>query len=107
MQEMAAHLSLKGLSLHTGIAQPVSIVDWTADPVVPVKVQPVDSEDLFRPDRTYLLIGLSGEVGQSLCQWMVGHGARYVVLTSRSPKVSKEWIESLEAFGATIKAFSL
>lgn len=107
MQEMAADLSLKGLSLHTGIAQPISIVNWTADPVVPVKVQPVDSEDLFRPDRTYLLIGLSGEVGQSLCQWMVGHGARYVVLTSRSPKVSKEWIESLEAFGATIKAFSL
>jgi len=37
MQEMAADLSLKGLSLHTGTAQPVWIVDWTADPVVPVK----------------------------------------------------------------------
>lgn len=100
-------LPLKDVSSHTGTGEPASIVNWTTSPTVPVKTQPVDSEDLFRSDRTYLLVGLSGEVGQSLCQWMVDHGARYVVLTSRNPKVSKEWIESLEAVGATIKALSL
>lgn len=100
-------LPLKDVPSYTSVGNLATIVDWTTTPTVPVKIQPVDSETLFRLDRTYFLIGLSGEVGQSLCQWMVGHGARYVVLTSRNPKVGKDWIESLEAVGATIKAFSL
>jgi hybrid polyketide synthase/nonribosomal peptide synthetase ACE1 len=105
--EMNKVFPLKDVSLHKGTGEPVSIVDWTANTTVSVKLQPVDSQDLFRQDRTYFLVGLSGEVGQSICQWMVGHGARYIVLTSRNPKVSKEWIESLEAVGATVKAMCL
>lgn len=100
-------LPLENLPSHTTICESVSIVDWTTTLTVQAKIQPVDSEKLFRPDRTYLLAGLSGEVGQSLCQWMIDHGARYVVLTSRNPKVSKGWIESLEALGATVKALPL
>lgn len=100
-------LPLKDVSLHTGVGEPASVVDWAANSTVSVRVRPVDSEDLFRPDRTYLLVGLSGEVGQSLCQWMVSRGARYVVLTSRNPKVSTAWIKSLEAVGAIIKALPL
>ena len=104
---MARVLPLVDVPLHTGIDEPTSVIDWTTNSIIPVNVQPVDSEDLFRPDRTYLLVGLSGEVGQSLCQWMVGHGARYVVLTSRNPKISNEWIELQEAVGATVKGFPL
>ena len=91
----------------TDVGNAVSILDWRSDPVVPVKVQPIDSEDLFRPDRTYLLVGLSGELGRSLCQWMVQHGARYVVLTSRNPKVSHDWIDSFTSCGATVKIMSM
>ena len=92
---------------YTDVSSHLSIVDWRSDPVVPVKVRPIDSEDLFRPDRTYLLVGLSGELGRSLCQWMVEHGARYVVLTSRNPKVSHEWIESFASYGATVRPMSM
>ena len=92
---------------YTDVGSRISIMDWRSDPVVPVKVQPVDSVDLFRPDRTYLLVGLSGELGASLCQWMVEHGARYVVMTSRNPRVSHEWIESFASYGATIRPMSM
>ena len=92
---------------YTDVGSHISIVNWRSDPVVPVKVQPIDSEDLFRPDRTYLLVGLSGELGRSLWQWMVEHGARYVVLTSRNPKVSHEWIESFASYGATVRSMSM
>ncbi|GME27721.1 hypothetical protein AJ80_04881 [Neofusicoccum parvum] len=86
------------------------VVDWEADAVVSAVVRPIDAggEALFRGDGTYLMVGLSGEVGQSVAQWMVKHGARNVVLTSRNPKVSSEWIDSLdEEYGATVKAMPL
>ena len=92
---------------HSDMNSRISLVHWRSDPVVPVKIRPVDSESIFRPDRTYLLVGLSGELGRSLCQWMVEHGARYVVLTSRNPKVSHEWIESFASCGATVKSMSM
>ncbi|KAL1618817.1 putative Hybrid PKS-NRPS biosynthetic cluster [Neofusicoccum ribis] len=102
-------LSLKEVPGHPGKAEQLSVVDWDADAVVPVNVQPIDTGDnLFKPDKTYFMVGLSGEVGQSITQWMVRHGARYVVLTSRNPKVNAEWIETLEdEFGATIKTMAL
>jgi len=85
---------------------PLSIVDWKTDSVE-VALRPIDAGNIFRPDGTYFLVGLSGEVGQSLCKWMVAHGARYVVLSSRRPKVHPRFVESLEAVGATIKVMAL
>ena len=83
-----------------------SIIDWTVAPTVPIQIEPVDSERMLRSDKTYLLVGLAGGLGLSLCQWMVNSGARYVVMTSRNPKVDKKWLDTLEATGATIKIFS-
>ena len=100
-------LPVKGVTLLASRDQPTSIVDWTASETVLVKVRPIDSEKVFRPDRTYLLVGLSGEVGQSICKWMVDRGARYLVLTSRSPKVKQGWIDSLEVTGGTIKVLPM
>jgi pseurotin A synthetase (hybrid polyketide synthase/nonribosomal peptide synthetase) len=37
----------------------------------------------FSPNRTYVLIGLSGQMGHSITRWMVEGGARHVVITSR------------------------
>nr|ALQ32785.1 putative polyketide synthase [Fusarium babinda] len=97
---------LSEISNHRPLGEPLAVVDWTV-PTVPVAVHPVDKNDIFRSDRTYLLIGLSGEVGQSLCQWMVAHGARHVVITSRSPVVDPAFIHHLESLGADVRAMSL
>jgi hybrid polyketide synthase/nonribosomal peptide synthetase ACE1 len=85
---------------------PLTIVDCMAS-TVEVSVQAIDSGVIFRADRTYFLVGMSGQVGQSLCQWMVGHGAKYVVLTSRRPKVHPEFIKSMEAMDSTVKILAL
>ncbi|KAJ0123851.1 Beta-ketoacyl synthase [Diaporthe amygdali] len=79
-----------------------SIIHWPAK--VPVRVQPVDHrKDLFVGDKTYWLIGLAGNMGRSLCEFMAQHGARHVVLTSRNPKVDEQWIESLRRqWGLTV-----
>ncbi|KAF4539204.1 Beta-ketoacyl synthase [Lasiodiplodia theobromae] len=102
-------IPLKDVPGHRGKAEQLSVVDWVADATVPANVQPIDTgANLFKPDRTYFMVGLSGEVGQSITQWMIRHGARHVVLTSRNPQVDPEWIETLEdEYAAVVKTMSL
>jgi acyl transferase domain-containing protein/NADPH:quinone reductase-like Zn-dependent oxidoreductase len=60
---------------------------------------------LLRADATYLLIGGTGGIGRSLTKWMVRRGARNVVLSSRSSKVSSavaEVIKDAKEFGANV-----
>lgn len=93
---------------HTGSGEPLTVVDWTASPSVTAKVEPIDTGILFRADRTYLFVGMAGELGQSLAEWMIRHGARNMVLTSRTPKVNSNFVEDMKKrYGAVVKAMSL
>lgn len=78
------------------------IIDWTHCSKVQVTLQPIDSLITFPPDRTYWLAGLSGTLGLSLCEWMVRHGAKYIVISSRAPDVDRVWLEEMEAEGAVV-----
>lgn len=99
-------IPLGDVSSHTAFGEPLTVVKWTAESVA-VKVQPVGSDIIFRPDRTYFFVGLAGELGQSLCQWMVARGARYFALSSRAPKINPKFIESMAQQGATVRAIPL
>lgn len=83
------------------------VVDWTRHSFVPVKINPVDFTDIFSDNRTYLLIGLTGQLGQSLCEWMLIHGALNIVLTSRNPQIDSRWLNELGRTGAMVKVISL
>ena len=83
-----------------------TVVDWTPSASTLVTVEPVDSKQLFAKNRTYFLAGLAGDLGRSLTKWMVQHGARYIVLTSRNPKIEERWLKSFEGSGATVQVFS-
>ncbi|RDW89221.1 polyketide synthase BcPKS8 [Coleophoma cylindrospora] len=71
-----------------------------------VKATPsLKTTQLLRPDATYILIGGTGGLGRSMTRWMVGKGARNIVLVSRSGSATgkvKELIDELSAFGATV-----
>ncbi|KAE9577643.1 Reducing polyketide synthase PKS2 [Colletotrichum fructicola] len=61
--------------------------------------------DLLKADATYLLIGGTGGLGRSMSRWMVAHGARNLVLLSRSGSATgkvKELIDEAAAEGAHI-----
>ncbi|RLL96033.1 hypothetical protein CFD26_103332 [Aspergillus turcosus] len=83
-------------------ASPGTIVDWCT-PSVSAEIEPAETQPLLRPDCTYLLVGLTGGLGLSLCEWMVRHGARHLVLTSRNPKIDERWLKELNRKGAVIK----
>lgn len=83
---------------------PCTVIDWTTSTsVVPVKACPVDSLVSFPNNRTYWLVGLTGGLGLSLCEWMVQRGARHFVISSRSPNVEARWLDSMAANGVTVK----
>lgn len=82
------------------------MVDWTSASTITVPVRPTSTKDLFSPNKTYILFGLSGEIGVSLATYLIDNGARYVVLTSRNPQMSDVWAEEQRLQGATVKFFS-
>ncbi|RDW90313.1 uncharacterized protein DSM5745_02088 [Aspergillus mulundensis] len=85
----------------------IEILNWKSQPKALVKLSPVQDEITFRGDRTYLLVGLTGELGRSLCRWMVQRGARYVVLTSRKPDVEAAWLELMQSYGARVEIMAM
>lgn len=70
-------------------------------------VRPPDPGQSIRPDKSYLLVGMTGDLGRSLCKWMVANGARYVALTSRSAQVDPDWLEEMSTLGATVRIYKM
>ncbi|KAF2258901.1 hypothetical protein CC78DRAFT_621456 [Lojkania enalia] len=68
----------------------------------PSYVQPPNSTRLFSDTKTYILFGMTGEIGQSLCRWMVASGARFIVMASRNPSLDVAWCEDLIRAGANV-----
>jgi hybrid polyketide synthase/nonribosomal peptide synthetase ACE1 len=81
----------------------VAVLNWTAGQAIPLRTYPAEDIVQFRSDKTYLLIGLAGQLGISMCDWMAQRGARHIVITSRNPKVNKAWLENIQADGVQIR----
>lgn len=88
------------------MAERSTVIDWDGSNEVPVRIRPVDDQTLFSGLKTYWLAGLSGSLGLSLCEWMIGRGARYLVITSRTPNVSRSWLKKMSSLGAVVKVLA-
>ncbi|KAF5987967.1 putative polyketide synthase [Fusarium bulbicola] len=102
----ASLISLKDISGVSTAEVRFAVVDCT-ESSIEASVRPIDDGRIFQADKTFLLIGLSGELGQSLCKWMVEQGARNIVLTSRRPNVSQHFFDEMANMGATVKALPM
>lgn len=100
------HVNVASVSSAEATTGQVCIVEWAAQDSLPARVMPLSTTIKFSDDKTYWLVGLTGGLGQSLSRWMVERGARYIVMTSRNPKIDACWLASVEARGAVVKAFS-
>ncbi|KAK0611417.1 hypothetical protein B0T14DRAFT_440480 [Immersiella caudata] len=76
----AARLMAKLEPAHT-----FDILDWKADRWVEHVIQPVAGTALLDPRKTYVLVGITRDFGQSLCTLFIQQGARNIVLASRNP----------------------
>ena len=85
----------------------LQIIDWKADTSLPVAVIPADESMHFRSDRTYFLVGLTGELGLQMTKWMVSRGARHLALSSRNPQIDPQWFEFVQSQGASVKLYPM
>lgn len=82
---------------------PFTVVDWKTDRLVSVPVKPIVESGLLHFDRTYVLVGLTRDLGQSLCRLFIQHGARNIVVASRNPDQSPAWVSELNSEGANVR----
>ena len=82
-------------------------VDWKREGTVSAIMQPLDARNFFSSHKTYFLVGMAGELGQSLCQFMVRGGARHIVLASRSAANNFNWITELHTSGVDIRVVKM
>jgi hybrid polyketide synthase/nonribosomal peptide synthetase ACE1 len=85
----------------------LSTIHWPTSGSVEVEIREVDSKTLFSRNKTYLLVGLTGQLGQSLAEWMISNGAGCVVLTSRRPNVDRRWLDSFAGSGGEVKVMAM
>ena len=82
-----------------------SLIAWGQSKLA-VQVQPATKHVKFSKDKTYWLVGLTGGLGLSLCQWMSRQGARYIALSSRNPNIDDKWLGRMAADGCTVRVFA-
>lgn len=88
--------------------QPFQMIDWRAERTVSQTIKPLAGTRLLTPNKTYVLVGLTRDFGQSLCTLFVQQGARHIVLCSRNPpKDQPQWQKEMIAKGIKVQFRSL
>ena len=84
-----------------------NVVNWNFSNKLTVPIKPLDPSGLFSAGKTYFMVGMASELGQSICGWMVKNGARYIALTSRSAKVDPLWLDEMKELGAIVEVHKM
>jgi hybrid polyketide synthase/nonribosomal peptide synthetase ACE1 len=88
------------------LASTPTLVDWTSGDKIPVRLGSVDGMVQFDGSKTYVLFGLTSDLGRSLVDWMASHGAKNVVLTSRRPDIDPRWLDQCRVRGMRVQTFA-
>ncbi|KAJ0418299.1 lovastatin nonaketide synthase [Aspergillus carlsbadensis] len=83
------------------------IIDWRRTDPISAILPALDPQEYFAEDKTYFLVGMAGELGQSLCTYMVANGARYLVVASRNPPADAHWVSELRKLGADLRMIKM
>ncbi|TPX13570.1 uncharacterized protein E0L32_006041 [Thyridium curvatum] len=91
----------------TSTVLPTAVVSWTGPKAITALARPLQHQGLLSADKTYILFGMGGDMGISVCKWMVENGAQNVVLVSRTPKVPPGVIEYMAQRGAHVRVMAV
>ncbi|RYP79598.1 hypothetical protein DL770_006599 [Monosporascus sp. CRB-9-2] len=104
--EIIEAASLAG-ALVSSLAHKRYVIDWRKRESLELTTAPLDTRGLFRPDRTYLMVGAAGGLGFSICKWALAHGAKHMVITSRNPNIDPAELEDAHRTGATVNVLPM
>ncbi|KAI0535909.1 hypothetical protein GGR58DRAFT_528934 [Xylaria digitata] len=99
-----ASLSELQWSLPGRVEQPFQIINWNRDSDALEVIEHTIDGPLFYPHKAYYLFGMTRDFGHSLCRFFLENGARNVILASRNPDTSPDWVAELnDTYTATIR----
>lgn len=102
------NIFVQQLAADQTLSKPLTTIDWTDPTPFPANLTLAMDEVRFRSDRTYFLVGMTGSLGLSTCEFMMERGARHFALSSRRPNIDQRWLDKVETnFGASVKAYPL
>lgn len=84
-----------------------SVINWQTLESVSAQILPLNTCSIFSDKKTYFLVGMAGDLGMSLVEWMTDHGARYFAIASRNPVINPELLSHLHKKGTNIRLFPL
>ncbi|KAJ5971622.1 uncharacterized protein N7479_001540 [Penicillium vulpinum] len=94
---------------HIQAGKPVGKVVLSIEPDEQVRLVPRAPIPKLQPDASYLLVGGLGGIGQSIAHWMAAHGARNIIVLSRSAgraDKSGSFVAGLREVGCHVVAIS-
>ena len=68
-----------------------------------------DQKPVVQPDATYLITGGTGGAGRSIARWLCSHGARSILLASRSGMSqvrTRELVDELQSKGVHMTVYT-
>lgn len=80
-----------------------SVVDWQTNRNVQIRVKPLVKLCMLHKDKTYVLVGLTRDMGQTICRLFIEHGARNIVIASRNADASQAWVAELNSAGINMR----
>jgi len=83
------------------------VVEWRTNAPLSITVSPTDVDRVFSNGQTYFLVGMTGDLGHSLCRFLVHHGVRHIAIASRTASKSKGWVATLTSLGVDIRVFNM
>ncbi|KAH0174845.1 polyketide synthase, partial [Aureobasidium melanogenum] len=87
--------------------KPIAVIDWCTEDTIVTVPRPAEHKNLLSADKTYVLFGMTGDVGISIAEWMVNSGARNVVLTSRHPSVPASVLDFMSQKGVVLRTMAV
>lgn len=100
---VSSQINVRDLTEKGDSCDAFTVTEW-GTPSLSITVQPVKAQ--FKSNQTYWLVGLSGDMGLSIADWMIRNGAKTLVITSRNPKIDIAWLDSTKRRGAVVRIMS-
>ncbi|KAI9040422.1 polyketide synthase [Aspergillus affinis] len=103
---LANEQALQGVDTNNFETTTVCAVERFTNTRIEYQVERLDPKEFLRSDATYFLVGMTGELGESLCRWMVANHVQHIAIASRSPKPAR-WHQELRSQGCQLMVLSL
>ncbi|KAM7204227.1 Nonribosomal peptide synthetase 14, partial [Naviculisporaceae sp. PSN 640] len=101
-------ISIPALTQRSSQLPPFHLIDWKADRSLEGPVNYMPAREVLSRKKTYIMVGITRDFGQSLSYLFANYGARHIILCSRSPPGRTDWQDIMrKTRGVTVEFYPM